>query len=129
MIGLEVVRGSRHLRFSVIIRMPGVESVQKEAAVELSHEEVRRIAELAKLELTDAEVTLYAGQLSNVLSYFQRLQAVDTSHIPPTASVLPLKNVFRADEPQTPLSPEEVVANAADSLDNQFRVHAVFGDD
>lgn len=97
--------------------------------MELSHEEVRRIAELAKLELTDAEVTLYAGQLSNVLSYFQRLQAVDTSHIPPTASVLPLKNVFRADEPQTPLSPEEVVANAADSLDNQFRVHAVFGDD
>ena len=97
--------------------------------MELSHEEVRKIAELAKLDLTDAEVALYAGQLSDVLRYFQRLQAVDTSHIPPTASVLPLKNVFRPDEPQTPLSPEEVVANAADSLDNQFRVHAVFGDD
>ena len=97
--------------------------------MELSHEEVRKIAELAKLELTDAEVTLYAGQLSDVLRYFQRLQAVDTSHIPPTASVLPLKNVFRPDEPQTPLDPEQVVANAADSHENQFRVHAVFGDD
>jgi aspartyl-tRNA(Asn)/glutamyl-tRNA(Gln) amidotransferase subunit C len=97
--------------------------------VALSHEEVRRIAELAKLELTDAEVELYAGQLSNVLQYFQRLQEVDTSQIAPTASVLPLKNVFRPDVPGAPLSPEEVVANAADSLDNQFRVHAVFGDD
>ena len=101
----------------------------RECAVELSHEEVRKIAELAKLELTDAEVALYAGQLSDVLRYFQRLQAVDTSHIPPTASVLPLKNVFRADEPQKPLDPEQVVANAADKDDNQFRVHAIFGDD
>jgi aspartyl-tRNA(Asn)/glutamyl-tRNA(Gln) amidotransferase subunit C len=98
-------------------------------AVELSHDEVRKIAELAKLELTDAEVALYAGQLSDVLQYFQRLQAVDTSHIPPTASVLPLKNVFRKDEASEPLSPEQVVANAASSLDNQFRVNAVFGDD
>ena len=97
--------------------------------MELSHEEVRKIAELAKLDLTDAEIVLYAGQLSNVLQHFQRLQAIDTSSIPPTASVLPLKNVFRADVPGQPLTPEEVVANAADSADNQFRVHAVFGDD
>jgi aspartyl-tRNA(Asn)/glutamyl-tRNA(Gln) amidotransferase subunit C len=97
--------------------------------VELSHDEVRKIAELAKLELTDDEVALYAGQLSNVLQYFQRLQQVDTSHIPPTASVLPLKNVFRPDIPAAPLSPEEVVANAADAQDFQFRVNAVFGDE
>lgn len=101
----------------------------RENIVALSHEEVRRIAELAKLQLTDEEVALYAGQLSDVLEYFQRLQSVDTSHITPTASVLPLKNVFRPDIPGEPLSPEDVVANAADSLDNQFRVHAVFGDD
>ena len=97
--------------------------------MELSHDEVRKIAELAKLDLTDAEVALYAGQLSNVLQYFQRLQAVDTSQIPPTASVLPLKNVFRPDVAGAPLTPEQVVANAASSLDNQFRVNAVFGDD
>lgn len=97
--------------------------------MELSHDEVRKIAELAKLELTDDEVALYAGQMSNVLQHFQRLQAVDTSHIPPTASVLPLKNVFRKDEPGEPLPPEKVVANAASSFENQFRVNAVFGDD
>lgn len=93
--------------------------------MELSHDEVRKIAELAKLELTDEEVTLYAGQLSSILQYFRKLQELDTSHIPPTASVLPLTNVFRRDEPGTPLTPEQVVANAADSLGSQFRVSNV----
>ncbi len=97
--------------------------------MELSHDEVRKIAELAKLDLTDDEVALYAGQLSSVLQYFQRLQEIDTSHIAPTASVLPLKNVFRPDVASAALSPEEVVANAADALDNQFRVNAVFDDE
>lgn len=96
--------------------------------MELSHDEVRRIAELAKLDLTDEEVALYAGQLSHVLDYFQKLQQVDTSHIPPTASVLPLKNVLREDVAGTALSPEDVVANAAHAVDHQFLVEDVFGD-
>lgn len=93
--------------------------------MELSHDEVRRIAELAKLALTDEEVALYAGQLSKILDYFARLQEVDTSQIPPTASVLPLKNVMRADEVGTPLTPQQVTANAQDKLGDQFRVSAV----
>jgi aspartyl-tRNA(Asn)/glutamyl-tRNA(Gln) amidotransferase subunit C len=97
--------------------------------VELSHEEVRRIAELAKLELTDAEVALYAGQLSSILQYFQRLQQVDTSHIEPTASVLPLKNVLRKDEAGQPLDPDDVIKNAPDADDHQFRVSAVLDDE
>jgi len=97
--------------------------------VELSYEEVRKIAELAKLDLTEDEVKLYAGQLSTVLGYFKRLQELDTSHIPPTASVLPLKNVLRPDQARPALTPEQVIANAPDADDNQFRVHAVFGDD
>ena len=95
----------------------------------LSHEEVRRIAELAKLDLTEDEVALYAGQLSNILDYFQRLQAIDTSQIPPTASVLPLKNVLRADVAREPITPEQAVANASDAFENQFRVSAVLGEE
>ena len=97
--------------------------------MELSHEEVQRIAELAKLELTSDEVDLYAGQLSHILQYFERLQALDTSHIAPTASVLPLKNVLRVDAASAPLSTEQVIANASDAYDNQFRVSAVLGDE
>jgi aspartyl-tRNA(Asn)/glutamyl-tRNA(Gln) amidotransferase subunit C len=93
--------------------------------VALSHDEVRRIAELAKLDLSDDEVSRFAGQLSNILQYFERLQELDTSHIEPTASVLPLKNVFRPDVAGQPLTPEQVIANAPDAKDNQFRVSAV----
>jgi len=95
----------------------------------LSHDEVRRIAELAKLDLTDDEVALYAGQISHILDYFQKLQALDTSQIPPTASVLPLRNVLRDDVALPALSPQQVIANAPDAEDNQFRVSAVLGDE
>ena len=97
--------------------------------MELSNDEVQRIAELAKLDLTDGEVALYAGQLSHILQYFERLREVDTSAIPPTASVLPMKNVMRPDVAGEPLTPDEVIANASDAEDNQFRVSAVLGDE
>lgn len=97
--------------------------------MELSHDEVRRIAELAKLELTDDEVALYAGQLSSVLRYFERLQELDTSHIEPTASVLPLKNVFREDKAEPPLDPADAVRNAPAAEYDQFLVSAVLGDE
>ncbi|MBW4439358.1 MAG: Asp-tRNA(Asn)/Glu-tRNA(Gln) amidotransferase subunit GatC [Pleurocapsa minor GSE-CHR-MK-17-07R] len=96
--------------------------------MELSREEVRKIAELAKLDLTEDEVDLYAGQLSHVLGYFRKLQEIDTSAIAPTASVLPLKNVFRDDVPQPALTPKQVTANAPQSLGDQFLVNDVFED-
>ena len=91
----------------------------------LSHDEVRDIAELAKLDLSEDEIDRYAGQLSAILEYFERLQELDTSHIPPTASVLPLQNVLREDKAGTPLQPDDAVANAPDSAERQFRVSAV----
>jgi aspartyl-tRNA(Asn)/glutamyl-tRNA(Gln) amidotransferase subunit C len=97
-------------------------------SMELSYEEVRRIAELAKLEVSSAEAVLYADQLSHILQYFERLQEVDTSQIAPTASVLPLKNILRADKAASPLPLEQVLANASDAHENQFRVSAVLGD-
>jgi aspartyl-tRNA(Asn)/glutamyl-tRNA(Gln) amidotransferase subunit C len=97
--------------------------------MQLSHDEVKRIADLAKLELTDAEIELYAGQLTPILQYFERLQELDTSQIPPTASVLPLKNVFRPDVAAQPLTPDQALANAPDKDENQFRVSAVLGEE
>lgn len=98
-------------------------------ALELSHEQVKAIAELAKLDLTPQEINLFAGQLTNILRYFERLQELDTAHIPPTASVLPLKNVLREDVPAAPLTPQAVVANASDAFAGQFRVSAVLGEE
>lgn len=93
--------------------------------MQLSHDEVRAIAHLARLELNDDEIALFASQLSHILDYFEHLQQVDTSHVEPTASVLPITNVLRPDAATDPLSPEDAVANASDATDNQFRVRAV----
>lgn len=94
-------------------------------ATHLSAEDVRAIADLARLELSDADVAVYQQQLSDILDYFQKLQELDTSHIDPTSSVLPLTNVMRADESGTALPLDDVVANAPDSDGEQFRVRAV----
>jgi len=91
----------------------------------LSADDVRAIADLARLELQDEDVARYQKQLSDILGYFQKLEELDTSHIDPTSSVLPLTNVMREDEAGEALSVDDVVANAPDSDGEQFRVRAV----
>jgi len=93
--------------------------------MELSLDAVKAIADLAKLELSDAEIEMYASQLSHILQYFESLQKLDTSNIPPTASVLPLDSVLRADVTQPALTPSMATVNAPDQEDHQFRVSAV----
>ena len=66
--------------------------------MKLTREEVRHVAELAKLQLSDAELDEYAGQLGQILTYAQQVQSVDTSAVPPTPQVLPLSNVLADDE-------------------------------
>ena len=91
----------------------------------LSREEVIHIAQLARLELTPEEIERYREQLSAVLDYFTKLAEVDTTGIPPTASVLPPRSVLRKDEPRPGLPREELLANAADTEDGQFKVPPV----
>lgn len=90
---------------------------------------VEHIAELAKLHLTDEEIERYAEQLSDILAYAEKLQTLDTDAIPPTASVLPLRNVLRPDEIMPSLPRDEALANAADTADGQFRVDAILDSD
>ena len=94
--------------------------------MQLTQSDVRHVAELAKLSLSDAEVEEYTRQLSSILEYAQILQQVDTSRVPPTPYVLPLYSVMRDDEPEAPLSNEAALANAPDQINGFFRVRAVF---
>ena len=93
--------------------------------MKLTLAQVEHIAELARLSLSDEEKALYQGQLSAILEYAERLQAVDTSMIPPTATVLPLRNVMRADEPRDSMSREDVLTNAPQVEADCFQVRAV----
>lgn len=94
--------------------------------MQLTTEEVRHVAELAKLALTEEEIVQYTQQLSAILDYAALLQGVDTSAVPPTPHILPLTNIMRADEPTPCLTNAEALANAPDSADGFFRVRAVF---
>lgn len=97
---------------------------QQDAA--LTREEVAHIAELAKLRVTDEEINLFRRQLSQILDYAAKIQELDTTTIPPTASVLDLKNVMRPDEVAPCLPRDAALANAPDTEAGQFRVKAVF---
>lgn len=92
----------------------------------LTLEEVEHIAELARLELTPAEKTRYREQLSAILDYAARLQALDTVGIPPTASVLPARSVLRPDSVEPGLSLVDLLRNSPEAEDGQFRVPPVF---
>jgi len=93
----------------------------------LTREQVRHIAELAKLKLSDDEISRMTAQLSAILDYAARLQELDTDTIPPTASVVPLQNVMRADTVTASLPRADVLANAPDQSEDGafFRVRAI----
>src|SRR5262249_32256451 len=78
----------------------------------LSAEEVRWIAHLARLELTEAELTTLTGQLSAIVGYVAQLGEVDTEGVEPLAHALPVQNVFREDDPAPSLGVDEALANA-----------------
>jgi aspartyl-tRNA(Asn)/glutamyl-tRNA(Gln) amidotransferase subunit C len=91
----------------------------------LTRDQVQHIANLARLALSDEEQALYQEQLSAILEYFERLRELDTEAIPPTATVLPLHNVVRADEPGPSFPREDILSNAPDAEDGCFKVPAV----
>jgi aspartyl-tRNA(Asn)/glutamyl-tRNA(Gln) amidotransferase subunit C len=93
--------------------------------VSLTREEVLHIARLARLGLSDADVTKFQGQLSNILDQFAALRAIDTENVPPTASVMALDNVMRDDTVHPSLPVDAALANAPLREGNFFRVRRV----
>ncbi|MCW2277265.1 Asp-tRNA(Asn)/Glu-tRNA(Gln) amidotransferase subunit GatC [Heliophilum fasciatum] len=88
----------------------------------LTKAEVEHVAMLARLALTDDEVAMYTTQLNAILDYAQRLEALDTSAVAPTAHVFPLHNVFRDDVVRPSMEQAKIVANAPEEEDGFFRV-------
>ena len=93
--------------------------------MKLSREEVLHIARLARVALTEEEITRLSEQLSNLLEHFQVLQQVDTTDVPPTAQSIDLRSVMREDTVKESLSQEDVLYNAPHRDDDCFKVRAV----
>jgi aspartyl-tRNA(Asn)/glutamyl-tRNA(Gln) amidotransferase subunit C len=92
----------------------------------LTHEQIQHIANLARLELTEEELTRYREQLSSILDHFEQLKSLDTENIPPTASIAVDQASLRDDEPRPGLNLGELMQNAPESEQRQFRVPPVF---
>ena len=93
--------------------------------MKLSREEVLHIALLARLGLTETEVSRLSEQLSNILENFEVLQQVDISGIPPTAQSIALQNIMKDDKAANSLPQSEILANAPRKDANFFRIRAV----
>jgi aspartyl-tRNA(Asn)/glutamyl-tRNA(Gln) amidotransferase subunit C len=92
----------------------------------LSLEDVEHIAKLARLELTGEQKARYRRQLEAILEHVAKLQELDTQHVPPTTSASAGSSPLRADEPRPGLSKDELLKNAPQQEDGQFKIPPVF---
>jgi aspartyl-tRNA(Asn)/glutamyl-tRNA(Gln) amidotransferase subunit C len=87
--------------------------------------EVRRIARLARLRLSDEEVHLFTGQLARILDYVRQIESLNTAGVEPLAHAPPVTDVLREDEPRDGLTRGQALSNAPAVERDCFRVPTV----
>jgi len=94
----------------------------------ISPEDVRHVARLARLALTDEELERMREQLDAILAYIDKLRELDVEGVEPTSHAVPLVNVMRDDEITPSLSQDAALANAPDRAGEFFRVPRIIED-
>ncbi len=84
--------------------------------------DIQYVAKLARLKLTEEEISKFGSQLNDILSYIEKLNTLDTTKTEPTSHVLDLKDVYRQDVQRKSLDAEKVLENAPDPAGRFFRV-------
>ncbi|HPF40318.1 MAG TPA: Asp-tRNA(Asn)/Glu-tRNA(Gln) amidotransferase subunit GatC [Phycisphaerae bacterium] len=92
---------------------------------QIDEQQVRHIAHLSRLDLSDAEISQYGRQLGDILAYVETLNEVETDGVEPTAHAMPISNVFRADETGESLGVDKALQNAPDKAPPYFKVPKV----
>ncbi|MBM4764540.1 Asp-tRNA(Asn)/Glu-tRNA(Gln) amidotransferase subunit GatC [Bacillus sp. B15-48] len=88
----------------------------------ISAEQVKHVAHLARLAITEEEVNKFTQQLDKIITYAEQLNELDTENIEPTSHVLEIKNVMREDVAKPGLEIDQVLKNAPDHQDRQIKV-------
>jgi aspartyl-tRNA(Asn)/glutamyl-tRNA(Gln) amidotransferase subunit C len=94
----------------------------------ISIDQVKHVANLARLAITEEEAETFTKQLDAIITFAEQLNELDTENVEPTSHVLDIKNVLREDVPQKGLPQEEVLKNAPEEKDGQFKVPSILGD-
>ena len=97
-------------------------------AERIDESQVRKVAKLSRLELTDAEVAEFTGQLSAILGYVEKMNELDTENVEPLAHCLAISNVFRQDRVEESLGTEKTLANAPQRDAEFFKVPKILDD-
>jgi len=97
-------------------------------AKKIDQAQVRKVAKLSRLDLTEAEVEEFTGQLSAILDYVEKMNELDTDSIEPLAHCLPISNIFRRDCVKESLGTEKALANAPQRDGNFFKVPKILDD-
>ncbi|OHB79757.1 MAG: asparaginyl/glutamyl-tRNA amidotransferase subunit C [Planctomycetes bacterium RBG_16_55_9] len=97
-------------------------------AKKIDEAQVRKVAKLSRLELTEAEVEEFTGQLSAILDYVEKMNELDTDNVEPLAHCLPIHNVLREDCAKESLGAEKALANAPQRDGNFFKVPKILDD-
>ena len=97
-------------------------------AKRIDETEVRKVAKLARLSLTDSEASRFSSELSSILEYIEKLNELDTDSVEPLAHCLPIHNVFREDTVKSSLDPEKALVNAPQRHEQFFKVPKVLDD-
>ena len=94
----------------------------------LTRDDVLKLARLARLDLSDAEVEEFSRELSEILGYVEQLQGVDVGGLKPTNQITGLENVTRADEVKDyGYQPDDLFKNLPDQQDRQIKVKRMIG--
>ncbi|KIY23194.1 Asp-tRNA(Asn)/Glu-tRNA(Gln) amidotransferase subunit GatC [Mesobacillus subterraneus] len=91
----------------------------------ISEGQVKHVAHLARLAITEEEAQLLTDQLDKIITYAEQLNELNTDNVEPTAHVLEIKNVMREDRAQKGLPREEVLKNAPEHQDGQVKVPGI----
>ena len=94
----------------------------------LTREEVRKVARLSRLHLSDDEIDKFTGQLGAILEYASMLDELDLKDIEPTAHAVPMKNNFREDVRRPSYPVDEVLKNAPEPFGDYFAVPRIIDD-
>ena len=88
----------------------------------IDREQVLHVARLARLELSEEEVTKISGELSNILEHIEKISELELDGVPPTSHSVEVSNALRPDVPQPCLPRDVVLSQAPDVEDGGFRV-------
>jgi aspartyl-tRNA(Asn)/glutamyl-tRNA(Gln) amidotransferase subunit C len=94
----------------------------------IDRQQVRKVAKLARLDLTEAEIEEFTGQLGAILEYVEKMNELDTATVEPLAHCLPIHNVLRADDVRESLGTEQTLANAPQRDGPFFKVPKILED-